>query len=389
MWDFLRGTRILDLSRLLPGPYATLLLADLGAEVIKIEEPGAGDPLRLTPPFIGNWSAYFVALNRNKQSVVLDLKSPAGRDIFINLATHADAVLETFRPGVMERLGINYDSVRRLNPKIVYCSLTGYGQTGPYRERVGHDLNYVAVAGLLSLTGSEKPEIPGTPIADLSGGMAAALMILAALQRRERDGQGAYIDLSMTDVVFSWLAIHLAQLQATGAAPRPSEAFLLGAFPYYAIYETGDGEYVTVGALEPKFWKNLCVALGRTDHIPHQFNSELREEVFADMRAIFKTKHRQEWLEILGAREVPIAPVNDLADALADLQIAERRLVRLLDSGAGETMQVAFPAKFMGLNENSDQHPPRFGQHTREVLQSLGYEEEQIEELRRRGVIGF
>lgn len=389
MWDFLRGARILDLSRLLPGPYATLLLADLGAEVIKIEEPGAGDPLRLTPPFIGNWGAYFAALNRNKQSVILDLKTPTGREIFFKMATHADALLETFRPGVMERLGIDYDAVRRLNPKIVYCSLTGYGQTGPYRDRAGHDLNYVAVAGLLSLRGSEKPEIPGTPIADLSGGMAAALMILAALQRRERDGQGAYIDLSMTDVVFSWLAIHLAQLQATETAPRPSEAVLLGAFPCYAIYETADGKYVTVAALEPKFWKNLCVALDCTDHIPHQFNSEMREEIFVGMRAIFKTKHRKEWLELLGSREVPIAPVNDLAEALADPQIAERHLVRQFSPGAGELMQVAFPAKFKGLNENSDQPPPGLGQHTREVLQSLGYEEEQIGELRRRGVIGF
>ncbi len=388
MWDFLRGVRILDLSRLLPGPYATLLLADLGAEVIKIEEPGTGDPMRLVPPFMGDQSSRFALLNRNKQSVALDLKAPAGCEIFLRLTTRADALLENFRPGVVKRLGIDYDSVRSLNPKIVYCSLSGYGQTGPYRERAGHDLNYIALAGLLGLTGSDKPEIPGLPVADMGGGMAAALTLLAALWKRRQDGQGSYIDISMTDVVFTWLGIHLAEFQATGVMPRSSETVLLGAFPCYAVYETSDGKFLTVGALEAKFWQDLCAAIGRADYLSHQFDSRRREEIFAVMRGIFKTKSREEWLNILGPRQVPVAPANDLAEALGDPQIRNRRLVRRRGSGKHRLVQLAFPAKFGGFKESSDQPPPALGQHTRQVLRMLGYTEKQFRELKRCGVVG-
>lgn len=387
MWDFLEGTRILDLSRLLPGPYATLLLADLGAEVIKIEEPGIGDPLRAMPPLVEGWSYRFAMLNRNKKSAAINLKTQGGRELFLRMAQRADAILETFRPGVMERLGLDYNSLRAANPKIIYCSLSGYGQKGPYRERVGHDLNYIGLAGLLSLTGKVKPEIPGAPVADLAGAMFAALTMLAALQRRAHTGTGAYLDLAMTDTVFSWLTIHLAELFGTGVAPTPTGSVLLGAFPCYAIYETADGHQLTVGALEPKFWQSLCIALGRSHYTPHQFNSEIRDEIFRDLQGIFKTKTRESWLEFFSGDKVPVAPVNNLPEAVADPQILHRGLVESVNLSGVEFKQVAYPAHFEGARERPHQPPPRLGQNTREVLRELGCKEEEIEALRLRDVI--
>ncbi len=395
MWDFLRATRILDLSRLLPGPYATLLLADLGADVIKVEEPRVGDPLRVTPPFIlagrsgGVWSSRFALLNRNKKSVALNLKAAEGRDIFLRLVQQSDAVLEAFRPGVTERLGIDFPSLRSVNPRIVYCSLSGYGQTGPYRERVGHDLNYAGVAGLLSLTGREKPEIPGVPVADLAGGMFAALCLLAALQRRYHTGEGTYIDLAITDAVVSWLTIHFAELLATEKVPNPSETILLGAYPCYAIYETADGQHLTVGALEEKFWRNLCTSLDRAQHIPYQFDPQKRREILSDLSEIFKNKTRKGWLEFFAAREVPVAPVNDLAEALADEQIRHRRLVRSVRVDGSALQHIAFPALIQDPDESADRQPPRLGQHTAEVLFALGHPEDEIESLRARGIIAL
>lgn len=395
MWDFLRPTRILDLSRLLPGPYATLLLADLGADVIKIEEPGLGDPLRETPPFIlggcggGIWSSRFALLNRNKKSVALNLKEAEGREVFLRLVQQSDAVLEAFRPGVAQRLGIDFPSLRAVNPKVVYCSLSGYGQTGPYRERVGHDLNYAGVAGLLSLTGREKPEVPGVPVADLAGGMFAALGLLAALQRRYHTGDGTYIDLSITDAVVSWLTIHFAELFATERVPRSSETILLGAYPCYAIYETADGLHLTVGALEEKFWHNLCASLDRAQHMPYQFDQQKREEILSDFNEIFKTKTRKDWVEFFTTREVPVAPVNSLTEALADEQIRHRQIVRSLLMGGSALQHIAFPAHIQNPAESADRQPPRLGQHTAEVLLALGYPEDAIESLRTRRIIAL
>jgi crotonobetainyl-CoA:carnitine CoA-transferase CaiB-like acyl-CoA transferase len=339
------------------------------------------------PPLAGGWSYRFAMLNRNKKSAAINLKTREGRDLFLRMAQRADAILETFRPGVMERLGLDYNSVRAANPKIIYCSLSGYGPKGPYRERVGHDLNYIGLAGLLSLTGKAKPEIPGAPVADLAGAMFAALTLLAALQRRAHTGTGAYLDLAMTDTVFSWLTIHLAELFATGVAPTPTASVLLGAFPCYAIYETADGQQLTVGALEPKFWQSLCIALGRPHYTPHQFNSEIRDEIFRDLRGIFKTKTCEGWLEFFSGDEVPVAPVNNLARAVADPQILHRRLVQSVKLSGEEFKQVAYPAHFEGARERPNQPPPRLGQNTREVLLELGCGEEEIEALRLRDVI--
>jgi len=303
----------------------------------KIEEPGLGDPLRATPPFLRNSSFLFGLLNWNKKSVALNLKPTEGRAIFLKLAEQADAILETFRPGVVKRLGIHCDSVRKANPQIVYCSLSGYGQSGPYRERVGHDLNYVGLPGLLGLQGSDRPAVPAVPLADMAGGLYAALTILAALAGRATTGRGAYIDLAMTDVVVFLTTVHFAEFFSTGALPGPATSVLLGAFPCYAIDEVADGKYLTLAALETKFWTNLCVALERPQYIAYQFDPIRRDEIFADLRALFKTRSIAGWIEFLTVRDVPAGPLNNLSEALNDPQIRSRRgFRRLTGQGCGK-----------------------------------------------------
>jgi len=379
LFELLKGIRVLDLTRLLPGPYATLLLADLGAEVIKIEEPGRGDPVRSLPPFVGGESARFLALNRGKKSLTLDLKPEKGREIFLKLARTADIVIEGFRPGVVKRLGIDYEQIKRISPEIIYCSLSGYGQSGPYREHVGHDINYVARAGLLSLTGSDRPVIPGVPVADLSGAMFAAFSIISALFARERTKMGCYLDVSLTDAVISWLSLHLAETLVTGQPVRPNEQVLTGAFPCYALYETKDGRWLAIGALEEKFWRRLCEALDVPQFIPYQFAGEEREEIFEKLREVFRSKTLSEWLDELYPTEIPIAPVLDLMEVVEDPHLRQRGLL--------ERPGAAFPVGIRGVRRREDLPAPRLGEHTREILGGLGLSEAEIDQLAREGVV--
>jgi crotonobetainyl-CoA:carnitine CoA-transferase CaiB-like acyl-CoA transferase len=371
----------------LPGPFASLLLADLGAHVIKIEEPGGGDPVRGLPPFAGELSYRFALLNRNKRSLTLDLKSSAGREIFFKLARHSDVIFEGFRPGVVRRLQIDYESVRKIRPEIIYCSLSGYGQDGPYRERVGHDINYIGVAGLLNLTGEARPVIPAVPVADFAGALFAALSMVAALRAREQTGQGAYIDVSMTDAIASWMTLYAAEFFGSDQSPRRGELPLGGGWPYYNVYEARDGKYLSVGALEPKFWARLCEALGVPAYSAQQDSEAKRDEIFNVLREIFRTKTRDEWLAHLDGREIPVAPVHELHETFTDVQVQHRQLEASFAEPEGFYRYLRFPVQFSPPENRPDQPAPRLGQHTEEILKELGYDREQIDALRAQGVI--
>jgi crotonobetainyl-CoA:carnitine CoA-transferase CaiB-like acyl-CoA transferase len=269
----LDGSRILDLTRLLPGNYGTLLLADLGADVIKVEEPGRGDYMRWTPPMVGDESAVHRALNRGKRSVTVNLKSEAGRAVLLRLAAGADALLESFRPGVMDRLGVGYDALRSDNERLVYCAITGYGQDGPYRDRVGHDINYIGYSGLLHATGlpGGPPVLPAVQVGDFGGGMAAALGTVAAVGEARRTGRGRFVDVSMLDVVTSWMGVLMSWYLATGEVPPRGGMPLSGGLACYRVYRTSDGKHLAVGALEPRFWKALCDALEIPELVDRHF----------------------------------------------------------------------------------------------------------------------
>ena len=388
MTNALQGIRILDLSRMLPGPYCSMMLADLGAEVIKVEEPKIGDPTRHSPPMIDGQSAAFVQVNRNKKSIALDLKRPEGRDIFLKLASRADCVLEQFRPGVVDRLGINYATVAEVNPRIVYCSLTGFGQDGPHRERSGHDLNYLALSGVLGLTTDElgKPVIPGVQVADLAGGMIAGFAILAALLARERTGRGQYIDVSMFDVMLSMLPVPAAHHFAGKAIEVGGKYALSGVYPFYSVYETGDGRFMTLGALEPNFWANFCIKAGREDLISRQFDSGPdREGLFDQVRAIFKTRSQSEWVELMRDADCCCEPVLSLTEAFEHAQTRAREMIRGTEHTKSKELGVAYKMSDAAVQPSTP--APALGENTDEMLASIGISEEERTRFREAGVI--
>ncbi len=375
MPDWLRGVRVLDCTRLLPGPYCTLLLADAGADVIKIEEPTAGDPVRAMPPFVNGESARFTALNRNKRSVALDLQRAEGRRALLALAETGDVFVEGFRPGVAARLGVDEPAVRAVNPEVIYISLSGYGQTGPRRDHVGHDLNYLAAAGALTLGSADRPEVPGAPVADFAGATLAAFAIVSALH----GGGGDHLDVSLADAAFAWLTPHIADAQATGRTPRPEESALGGGFACYRIYETRDGKYLSIGALEPTFWARLCEVLEVPEYAPLQYDRTRRAEIIETFETMFRARPLDEWIDILDPTEVPVAPVHDLDEALADEHVRARGLIR--DDGG-----VAFPVRATDAPDRSERAAPRLGEHTRALLAEHGYSRDELDSLAAKGV---
>jgi crotonobetainyl-CoA:carnitine CoA-transferase CaiB-like acyl-CoA transferase len=398
----LDGIRVLDLSRLLPGGFCSLLLADFGADVVKVEDTGMGDYIRWSPPHYDGAhesasSALFLALNRNKRSIRLDLKSDGGREALLALVRDADVVLESFRPGVLERLGVGYERMRAENPRIVYCAISGYGQDGPKRGASGHDMNYLGLVGLLGLTGAAGGGAGGGPIqsagqiADLGGGaLMAAFGIMAALRERDGDGtpdhpgsgEGQLVDVSMSDGALSWLAMVAAAFFADGTVPRRGDLPLAGALICYRPYECADG-WVSLGALEPKFWQAWCRGVGREELVASQFERP-GSQAHTEVSEIFKARTRAEWEAFAREHDCCLEPVLELDEALSSQLVKERAMVVELDQpGAGRPVrQLGIPVK---LGRTPGEHArlpgPQLGEHTEEVLLTAGYTPEQIAAL--------
>lgn len=378
----LTGVRVLDLTRLLPGSYATCLLADLGAEVIKVEQPGLGDYMRWMPPLIGEESAYTWVLDRNKTSISLDLKQPAAREALLRLAAGADVFYESFRPGVADRLGIGYEDVKAVNPAIVYCSLSGYGQDGPQRLEVGHDINYIGRAGLLSYMGGApdgEPVLPSLQIADVaSGSMYSATGILAALFRARTTGEGDYVDVAMTDGSFTLQGIHLAASWVTGTPPGPRTLLLNGRYPAYNVYACKGGGHLTVGAVEPKFWEELCATIGRPDLVPTHSDPD----ALPVWRALFLERTRDEWCDLFAGKDVCVGPVFDLLEASDDPQLGGRGLVVEQEHPLeGAQRQLGNPIRLREHPATIRSHFPKIGEQTRATLEAAGFAAAEIDAL--------
>jgi alpha-methylacyl-CoA racemase len=371
----LAGVRVLDLSRLLPGAYATLMLAELGADVIKVEDPGAGDPTRQLPPFINpqgafaapGRSVYDLLLNRGKRSLTLDLRSEASRPVLDALLSKADVVIESFRPATAKRLGVSGAQLRERHPHLIHLALTGYGQTGPYANRPGHDLNYVAVSGLLSADRPEPTHLPRMFIADVGGGaMSAVIAILAALFGRERSGQGATLDLSMHDAALYWVMLPGARDLIDGGDDAVGELPTFGDHACYNVYETSDGRQVALGAMESKFWTTFCDAIGRPDlRVRHLTEAADQAGVISDIRAVFRTRTQAEWLAFFEGRDVCLSPVNTPRDAFSDPQIASRGTV--VNAPGLRAVRAPFGQPVASLRP-----APTVGQDNDEILTSLG-----------------
>ena len=388
----LEGIKILDLSRLAPGPYCTMILADLGADVIKIEPMGAPVPFFAPPGEEEKWYAYN-AHDRNKKSMALNLKADEARQIFHKLAEGTDVVVEGFRPGAVKRLGVDYDTLKSRNPRIIYCSISGFGQDGPYNNLPGHDPNYIALSGAQSLIGprDEAPSLPPNFLADFAGGgLQAAVAILAALIARERTGKGQYLDVAMFDGVVSLMASEMSQYFMSGQVPMRGETWNTGGAPWGNIYETKDGGYITVAAGEPHFWKNLCKALGCDDLIPHQqATGEKKMEIFKRLKEAFLIKTRDEWFDLLIKADIPASPVYNLEEAVANPQIVHRDMVIEMEHPKyGMVKQAGITPRLSETPGQVRRLGVKPGEDTAEVMKGLGYTQDDIDRLLKTGVIG-
>ena len=400
----LEGKVILDLTRMLPGPYCSMILADLGAEVIRVEDPKY--PYANPPPFFqkGRYreSAFNSILMRNKKSITLNLKKEKARDIFYELVKIADVVLDTFRPKVTNKLKIDYDTLSSINPSIICCSLTGYGQNGPYEQIAGHDLNYIGICGILNLNrerlifGQEdqyrSPLAPGIQAADIGGGLVSAIGVLGAIIERDNNPEkkGQYIDISMTDSVFSFMpmaaAYHFSKDLNDGIKTQNP---LHGDFPYYSVYKTKDNKFVSVGVIEVKFWRELCNGLGREDlKLKQTAQGEEKEWVFQELQKEFLKKTQKEWMEIFKDLDACVMPIKSFADACEDPQIRARKMVIEMEHPKfGKIQNVGSPIKYSRTPLTIRNLAPKVGQNTKEILKSLNYNDDDISKFKRKGII--
>jgi len=378
----LEGVRILDLSQLYPGPLCTMILADFGAEVIKVEPVGIGDNARL-------FRFLFNQINRNKKSLALNLKHPSAQEVFHRLAGTADVVVEGFRPGTTARLNVDYETLKAINPRIIYCSISGFGQDGPYRDRPGHDINYLAMGGVLGLTrdGEGRPVVLGFEVADITSALNAVIGIQAALLARERTGEGQFVDISMLDCVVALMHNSVGPYLETGEVPTMNP---LHATPHYGIFETSDGEYLVIGiAHEDPFWNNLCDALGMEDARGMNLAQRImeKEKLVSRMQEIIRSRTIAAWTEILQDKDTPWCPLAGIAEALDDPQVKHRGMVAEVGEGESRLRVIGSPYKLSLTPPRLESPPPALGEHTEALLREVGFAPEEIAKMREEGAV--
>lgn len=387
----LQSLRVLDLTRLLPGPYCSMFFADFGADVIKVEEPNLGDYMRWREPYINDNGAVFHSLNRNKRSVTLNLKSEDGKVIFKKLVETADIVIESFRPGVMKRLGLNYEVLKDVNPGLIYCAITGYGQDGPYADKAGHDLNYLSYAGLLGLQGreNEAPVLSAAQIADIGGGsQMATIGILIALQYRNQTGKGQFLDISMTDGVISWMQTVLPGYLVDHKVPEKGRIKLGGGNAHYNVYETIDNRYVSVGANEEKFWREFCTVIG-CPHLIGRLNSpyEEQQDMIKEISSVIKKKSLNEWMDAFKEKDCCVSPVLNLDEVVKNPQVVHRGIFTKNEQSPYGQSYVQNPIKMSETPSTIRNGAPNIGEHNREVFGELGFSKSDLDNWEKDGII--
>jgi alpha-methylacyl-CoA racemase len=386
----LGGIRVLDLTTLYPGPLATMLLGDLGAEVIRIEHPRNPDLIHSLPPFMGEESASYLALNRSKKSLGLDLKEAEGRSLFFDLVKTADIVVEQFRPGVMERMGFAYREAAVHNPRIIYVSLTGFGQSGPYAHRAGHDINYISWTGLLSRNkAGDRPVLPAFQMADVAGGSyMTVIACLTALRHREKTGAGQHVDVSMVDGVLPLLTLQLSQHWGR-SRQSPGVDLLCGDFPCYGLYACSDGKYVALGALEPKFWMNFCRAVHREEWISGNFAAgEEGEQVRREVASLFMERTRDEWMRLAETNDICLSPVHEIEELEEDPHLKAREMILELKPKGGSRLKgLGIPLKFSLSKPDAPDPAPAVGENSVEILKEMGCPPERIQGLIDKGTV--